>query len=94
MNFPKDGLALEIKEWLETENFDPPIVENFVKWNAGAMLGMSEPAVMRKVPGDEGDRLWSLLNTAKTFQRKFLSVAALPCREHSTSRVQIQCPMF
>jgi SAM domain (Sterile alpha motif) len=94
MNFPKDGSALEIKEWLETENFDPPVVENFVKWNAGAMLGATESDIKADIPEKEGRRLWSLLNTAKTFQRKFRSVAALPCRELSTSRVQIQCPIF
>ena len=66
MIFPVDGTATEIWEWLRTEEFDASSVQNLVKWNAKAMLGVSEADLKLEVPGSEGRRLWALLSTAKT----------------------------
>lgn len=48
---------LKIGNWLRTEEFDPSISGIFVKWNAKAMLFVSEAFMMREVPGNEGERL-------------------------------------
>lgn len=65
MRFPVDGTATEVGRWLQTKDFDTSIIENFAKWDAETMLCVSEAVAMRRVPGDEGERLWSALCAAK-----------------------------
>ena len=67
MSFPVDGTAVEIRDWLRTKLFAEPIIENFANWDAEAMLGVTENVVMRRA-GDDGERLWALLNTARSLQ--------------------------
>ena len=71
MSFPVDGTAVEIREWLRNEKFNEETIQNFEDWNAAAMLGVSETDLKMKVTGDDGIRLWSLLNTARSLQGKF-----------------------
>lgn len=66
MSFCCTGTSTEVGNWLRTEEFDALPIENFVKWNGKAMLGVSEADLKMKVPGAEGRRLWALLCTAKT----------------------------
>ena len=70
MSFPVTGSAADVAEWLRIENFDKTIIDSFAKWNAKAMLGVMEDVVMRRA-GDDGERLWALLNTARSLQGKF-----------------------
>ena len=70
MSFPVTGSAADVAEWLGTKLFAAPIIENFANWDAEAMLGVTENVVMRRA-GDDGERLWALLNTARSLQGKF-----------------------
>jgi SAM domain (Sterile alpha motif) len=63
-----DGSATEVGNWLRTEKFDASIINKFVKWNATAMLTISEAELKIDVLGMEGRRLWALLKTVRTLQ--------------------------
>ena len=65
-----DGSAVEVENWLRTGKFDPSIIGIFAKWNAQAILHVSEAATMREVPGSDGERLWAPMSAAKTLQCK------------------------
>ena len=72
MSFPVTGSAADVAEWLGTKLFAAPIIENFAKWDAEAMLGGTEGDVKADIiPAMEGRRLWALLNTARSLQGKF-----------------------
>ena len=72
MSFPVTGSAADVAEWLQIEGFDKTIIDSFAKWNAMAMLGVTDiDLLLRIIPGNEGIRLWSLLNTARSLQSKF-----------------------
>ena len=71
MSFPVTGSAADVAEWLGTEEFEEPIIQSFAKWNAKAMLGVSETDLKADMPVKEGRRLWALLNTARSLQGKF-----------------------
>ena len=70
MSFPLTGKAADVANWLRSEDFEEATVQSFTKWKAEAMLGASEAVVMRRA-GDEGERLWALLNTARNLQGEF-----------------------
>ena len=70
MSFPVTGSAADVAEWLRIEDFDKTIIDSFAKWNAKAMLGVTETDLKMKVPGDDGIRLWALLNAARSLQGK------------------------
>ena len=78
MSFPVDGMAVEIREWSRIKDFEEPIIQSFAKWNAKAMLGVTENVVMRRA-GDDGERLWALLNTARSLQGKFVAYSSIVC---------------
>ena len=66
------GSAADVAEWLGTKLFAAPIVDNFANWDAEAMLGVTDiDLLLRIIPGNEGIRLWALLNTARNLQGKF-----------------------
>ena len=71
MSFPATGSAADVAEWLGTKLFAAPIILSFANWDAEAMLGVTETDLKMKVPGDDGIRLWALLNAARSFQGKF-----------------------
>ena len=71
MSFPVTGSAADVAEWLRIEEFEEPIIQSFAKWNAKAMLGVSETDLKADIPVKEGRRLWALLNTARNLQGKF-----------------------
>ena len=72
MSFPVTGSAADVAEWLRIENFDKTIIDSFAKWNAKAMLGVTDiDLLLRIIPGNEGIRLWALLNAARSLQGKF-----------------------
>ena len=70
MSFPLTGNDADVEKWLRTKSFTELTIKNFADWDAEAMLGVSEAVVMRRA-GDEGDRLWALLTTARNCQGKF-----------------------
>ena len=70
MSFPVNGSAADVAEWLGTKLFAAPIILSFANWDAEAMLGVKENVVMKRA-GDDGERLWALLNTARNLQGKF-----------------------
>ena len=72
MSFPVTGSAADVAEWLRIEEFEEPIIQSFAKWNAKAMLGVTDiDLLLRIIPGNEGIRLWALLNAARSLQGKF-----------------------
>ena len=71
MSFPLTGKAADVAHWLRSEDFKEATIQSFTKWTAGAMLGVTETDLKMKVTGDEGIRLWSLLNTARNLQGEF-----------------------
>ena len=71
MSFPLTGKVADVAEWLRTKDFTELTIENFAKWDAEDMLSVSETDLKTKVTGDEGIRLWALLNTARNLQGEF-----------------------
>ena len=60
-NFPKGKGVSETRAWLEEKGFK----EKFVTWEADALLGADKEDILSIVPGEDGKRLWGLLNTAR-----------------------------
>jgi hypothetical protein len=61
-DFPIRGDVVATRTWLDKEGF-----ENFlVGWKADAVMGLEKADLLHLVPGDDGLKLWSLLNTAKS----------------------------
>ena len=71
MSFPLTGKVADVAKWLRTKYFTELTIENFAKWDAEDMLSVSETDLKTKVTGDEGIRLWALLNTARNLQGEF-----------------------
>ena len=64
MRFPAAGKVTDVAEWLRDQSFEETVIVNFVKWDAGAMLGASEAVIERKA-GDDCERLSALLSRAR-----------------------------
>ena len=60
-NFPKGKGVAETRTWLDAEGFEG----KFMKWKADALLGADKDDILKIVPGEDGMRLWGLLNTAR-----------------------------
>jgi hypothetical protein len=60
-DFPKGCDVNATREWLDKKGFTGV----FVDWEADAILGLSEAKIMEKVPGENGEKLWGFLNTAR-----------------------------
>lgn len=60
----KRGLGIEeTRAWLDENGF----VGKFSGWKSDALLGADKDYVLSKFPDrDEGERLWGMLNTART----------------------------
>jgi SAM domain (Sterile alpha motif) len=72
MSFPLTGKVADVAEWLRTKDFTELTIENFAKWDAEDMLSVTDiDLLLRIVPGNEGIRLWALLNTARNLQGEF-----------------------
>ena len=50
MKFPVDGSATDVGNWLRNEEFDDFIIQKYVKWNATAMLAISEAYFIKDNP--------------------------------------------
>ena len=61
MSFPMAGTTTEIGNWLRTKSISEPVVTSFGVSDTEAMLNVSEVDRKRKVPEDEGTRLWAQL---------------------------------
>jgi hypothetical protein len=60
-DFPKGGDISSTRTWLDRKGF----IGIFNNWEADAIFGLSEEKIMAKVPGERGEMLWGLLNTAR-----------------------------
>ena len=60
-DYPKGGDVASTRAWLDKKGF----TETFVRWEADAILGLSEERILSKVPGERGEMLWGFLNTAR-----------------------------
>ena len=64
-DFPKGGDIEITRNWLDKEGFR----QVFKGWKADAIIGLEEDKLLILVPGEEGWRLWGLLNTARAPQQ-------------------------
>ena len=61
-DFPKCGDIKVTRAWLDKEGFE----RLFLGWKADALLGADKDYILKKAGEDKGERLWGLLNTART----------------------------
>ena len=71
MTYSLTGSATDVANWLRSEDFDVATTQSFAKWTAKAMLAVSETDLKAKITGDEGIRLWAVINEARNLQGKF-----------------------
>lgn len=84
-DFPHAGNVAQTRKWLDDNEFKGV----FMGWKADAIMGLNEEKLLQYVPGENGDRLWALLNTAKQHSSKsqyffvhnflFLTNCLIPC---------------
>lgn len=83
-DLPKGGDVPATRVWLDKKGF----VGMFNGWEVDAILGLTEEKIMSKVPGERGEMLWGLLNTARqttskkassVFFHHFLHVLSFSC---------------
>ena len=60
-DFPFGGNTQKTREWLDSKNFKNILNE----WEADAILGSDKDDIISLVSGENGLRLWGLLNTAR-----------------------------
>ena len=60
-DFPKGKGVSVTRAWLNAEGFEG----KFMKWKADALLGADKDDILKIVTGEDGMRLWGLLNTAR-----------------------------
>ncbi len=60
-DFPKHGDVSTTRVWLDSKGFNGL----FNTWEADALLGTEKDDLIAMVPGENGLKLWGLLNTAR-----------------------------
>jgi hypothetical protein len=71
MDFPTGGGVTTTREWLNKKGFP----EDFLGWEADAILSLDKNDVVSAVSGANGLKLWGFLNRARsTTGNKFIGV--------------------
>lgn len=72
-----DGSATDVGNWLRNEEFDDFIIQKYVKWNATAMLAISEAYIIKNSLSMEERRLLALLSASRHLQCRSRSLNLL-----------------
>jgi hypothetical protein len=59
--FPKGANAAVTRVWLDEKGFQDMLID----WDAEALMGSDKSDLLNLIPGEQGIRLWSLLNAAR-----------------------------
>lgn len=65
MSIDSKATVSAVKQWLQGNQFDEKVQDEFMKFNGIALLGLSKDDIKSIVPGTEGLRLYSLLHPAQ-----------------------------
>lgn len=72
MSLSLTSSIMDVQQFLIDEYFDEDIRIKFIKFNGKALLGSDKDTIVRRCGDDEGERLYSLLNTLRSqSQSKF-----------------------